>query len=351
MASCIPTLRPSSTIFGDPQLVCDTSPRGLTQIFDTVVSQSISKTISDCFQNQSAEQLIRIRCNPRLPDSTIVYEENIACGSCINSILESQLYQMQLQRRLWSGGSSGVRLPIDQFYTNLLAQMDVCGTTYCKACALSNVTQSNIVQSDASCISVAMTSTNIQSNLNSSLQQMLLSNQDILAATATTLGIKDVASISSFISSNMMVVMNSQFLSRLQETLKQSQVIEVISQTSVKLNNISQTSTMTVTQQFVSSTQVTLNALSEVTINQISAQIQQQNTLNEIGNVVVNTTTTFLGAMNNAVGQIMLACIVMLGAVVLGIMIYFIYTNIQNQIAKRAREKANKEKKSPAEVT
>lgn len=319
--------------------MCDTSPAGISQMFNTVIAQSISQTVSDCFQNQVAQQSIRIRCNPKLPNSDSVYEENPACGSCIDSILKAQLYQMSLQRRLWNARAGyEVKMPIDNFYAGIIDAMNTCGYTYCKACSLSNVTQSNIVQADASCISVAMTSTNISSNLSSSIQQMLLSNQDVMSATCKTLGIQDVSQVSTYITSNIMVVVNSQFLSRLQSTLQQSQVIEVYSQSSVSLNNISQTSAATVTQEFVTSAQVATNALSQITIDQISAQVQQQNTLNELGNVIVNSTTTFLSAMDNAVGQIMFACIAILGFVVLAIIIYFIYTKVKSWMDSKKEE-------------
>lgn len=348
MSSCLPdwlykTLdtQQRDIIVTSNDRVCDTSPSGIAQMINTVVAQSISQTVSDCFQNQVAEQSIRIRCNPILPGTDAVYEENAACGSCIDSILQAQLYQMDLQRRLWSSSVPTVRMPINNFYGGILNSMGTC-SSYCKACSLSNVTQSNIVQANASCISVAMNSTNISSNLSSAVQQMLLSNQDVMAATCKTIGIQDVSQVATYITSNIMVVVNSDFISRLQQELQQSQVIELYSQTSVSLNNISQSSASTVTQQFVTSAEVATNALSSATISAISAQVQQQNTLNELGDAIVDSTTSFLSAMDNAVGQIMLACIALLGVVVIAIIIYFIYSKIKSAIDEReARKTAN----------
>lgn len=338
MTSCVP-LVPGFIPFNIP--ICNNgSPEGLIQMFNTLIATAISKTITNCFQNQTAEQLTRIRCNPKLPNSDSVYEENVACSQCIDSVLQGNLYQNQIQRKLWQTSPATVRMPINTMYETILEQMEVCGLTYCKACALSNITQVNMVQADAECISISMTSTNINLNLSSSISQMFLSNKDVLSATVQTLGVKDMQQATQIITSSILTVVNDSFLSDLRQTISQSQVIELISETSVRLNNISQASCSTITQKFVSDNEVITKAISESVLQSISTQIDSQNTLDSLGGIFSSSTTTFLSALSNAAGKIMFACVVLLGVIVLGIIAYFIYKNVKNLVDRKASQDA-----------
>jgi hypothetical protein len=322
---------------------CPKTSTDIINEVNNIVSISISKTVSNCFISQSAEQSIRIRCKPKLSENTTCYEENFACGQCINNIKLGQEYQNQLERNLWSSSPATVRQSIDNFYQSLLDQMNACGLTYCKACVLSNITQINVTEADAECISNSMTQTNIKSNISSLVKQQLLNNQDVLSGAAQTLGIQDLESLSEVISSNISTVVNQQFIQDLQQIIKQSQIIEILSETSIKLSNVSQTSVATVTQKFVSDQRVALNAFSQETFDSISKIAQSQNTLNDIGNVVIDSSISFVKAIDSAVGKVTLALVILLGVVVLAIIGYLIYTNVNRLVLKQTEENFEKQ--------
>jgi hypothetical protein len=318
---------------------CDKSAGSIIDAVNSIVSTAITKTINNCFVDQVAKQLVRIKCKPKLPEGVTVYEENFACGNCIDNIKNSANYQNNLQRNLWKSSPASVRQPIDTFYQGLLDQMEGCGLIYCKSCALNNVTQLNLINSDAECIETSMTKVNIQSNLTTLLQQQLLSNQDLLSSAATTLGIQNVQTLSEFISSNISTVVNDQFITDLRQTLKQSQIVELISDSSVSLSNISQSSVITVTTKFVSDAHVATMAFAQETFDSIAQLAQSQNTLNDVGNVVIDSSVGFLKAMDTAVGEITLAIVVLLGVVVLGVVGFLAYQNIKRVVDERTKRK------------
>ncbi len=317
---------------------CPKSSTDIINEVNNIVSISISKTISNCFISQSAEQSIRIRCKPKLAETATCYEENYACGQCINNILLGQKYQNQLERNMWTSSPAIVRQSIDNFYQTLLDQMNACGLTYCKACVLSNITQINVTTADAECISNSMTRTNIKNNLSSLVKQQLLNNQDVLSGAAQTLGIQDLENLSEVISNNITTVITEEFIQALQQIIEQSQIIELLSETSIRLSNVSQTSVATVTQKFVSANRVALNAFSQETFDSISQIAQSQNTLNDIGDVVIDSSITFVKALDSAVGKVTLSLVILLGVVVLAIIGYLIYTNV-NKLVQKQTEK------------
>lgn len=333
-----------SSAFGLPLLdglsalkpaACDKSPQSLIRATNNIVSVAIAKSISNCFVNQVAQQNTRIKCRPKLPEGVTVYEENLACGQCIENTLLDFQQQNALEQAMWANSPATVRQPIDQYYSSLIQSLESCGLSYCKACVLTNITQMNIVQSNATCISTFMNRTNIQANISNLLQQQFLNNQDILSGAAQTLGNSNLLSLSDQIASNLMTVVNDDFIQDLQATLESSQVIELISDTTVKLSNVSQSSITTVTQSFVDDNNVATNTFSQEIFDAISQISNQQTTLDSVGKAIFQSSVTFVSAISSSVGIVMFATIGVLLFVVVVIISYLVYRKIQESAAQK----------------
>jgi hypothetical protein len=332
-----------STLEVNPVSDCSKSPESIISATNTIVSLAITQTINNCFISQVAEQSVRIKCKPNIDPNLTCYEENATCANCIDNILQSQIYQNNLERALWSSSPASVRLPINTMYQNLFGQMEACGLTYCKACVLNDVTQINLIQSTAECIESSMTTTNITNNLNTLIQQQLLQNQDVLSGASQTLGIPDLQKLSETISNNIMTVVNNKFITDLRANLSTTQAIELISDTSITLGNISQSTILTQTEKFVSSNQVALSAFTQETFQSISDIAQSQNTLNEVGQLVIQSSLSFLDSLNSAVSMVTLSIIVLLSVVVLGIIGFLMYGAIKKEVEKRTETELKKE--------
>ncbi len=322
---------------------CDKSPRALIQATNNIVAVAISQSISNCFAFQTAQQEVRVRCRPILPTGEEVYEANPACGQCIQNVLLDFQQQDSLERAAWNPPQSAtVRQPIDKYYATLKSNIETCGLTYCKACVLSNITQMNIVSATDECVTTFMTQANIQNNISTLVQQQLLNNQDVLAGVAQTLGSNEMTTLTDKISQNIVSVTNSEFLQDLRTTLEASQIIELVTSDSVTLANISQASAITVTQSFVDANNVAINAFGEETFTAIANIVNQQTTINDVGEAVFKATLSFANAVDSSVGIVMLAMIALLGVTLLGILGYAAYREIRDLSIKRAQREYGK---------
>jgi hypothetical protein len=292
--------------------------------------------LNTCTAQSTLQQDVEMTCNPRVPQTTpgqvTVYEENTACGQCLEIALKDGQEQDRLERSMWSSSPARVRQPIDSMYAQMIGTIETCGLAYCKACVLTNVTQKSLVSTEANCIEREMTVTNVQANVSKLLQQQFLNNQDVLSATAQKLGIEGVENVSNTIASQISTVVNNTFLFNLQQLINQSQVITLKSATSTNLNNITQSSVLNVVQQAVTENHVSTSAYAESVFEDIALVINQQNTLNEVGEVVFKSTTTFTQAMDSAVGLVMLATLILLGVVVAGVAGFILYRRIKRGV-------------------
>jgi len=335
----------AASAFGIPLFValapaaCDKSPTALISATNDIVSVAIARSISNCFSDQVAVQNVRMRCRPRLPEGVAVYEANSSCTQCINNVLADFTRQNNLERAQWANSPATVRQPINTYYQSILSSFESCGLTACKACVLLNLTQLNQVQASDECITSFMTRTNIQSNLSSIIQQQLLNNQDVLAGAASAFANNDLASLTTTITDSLMTVMTEQFVQDLRDTIENSQAVEIFSDTTVKLGNISQMSLATVAQKFVSDNNVALNAFSQEIFTNISQVAQQQQTLDTLGRAVFTAAIDFTSALNSSAGLVLIAVGVVLGITLLAVIGYMIYRAIKDRELRRALAK------------
>ena len=210
--------------------------------------------------------------------------------------------------------------------------MENCGLAYCKACVLINVTQRNIISSRTSCISNSMNNYNVNLNLTSMLQSQFLSNKDVLSAAVSEFGIADVNDLSKDISSSITQLIDNEFLSELQSTIANSQVIKLTNTTSSTFNNVTQSSIQHITEKFVTDKNIATSAIADSTFQNISNTVNDSNTLDSLGNVVFKSTITFVSAINSSVGMIMIAILIVLGLIVGSIISYILYQSFKNVV-------------------
>jgi hypothetical protein len=316
---------------------CSKTSGSLVQATNTIIAKSITKTIMDCANNALLVQKIRITCKPVEYDengnSMSVYEENESCGYCMAGVQGNFLYQNELEERMWTQASSArVRQPIDSMYKKLAMDLEICGLSYCKACVLLNTTQKNIVSSESGCTSSVSKNDEITTNVSNLIKQQLTQNQDVLTATVKELGVKGVDNISQNISNKISKVLTKTFLNKIASSLQSIQSVTLTSSTSVTSNNLTQNSIEKFIITQVSQMNIAEQALTKSTFENIEASINNQNTLNEIGDLVFKSSVSFAQAIDTSIGKVMISVLILLGTAFLCIVGYIIYKKFQRGI-------------------
>lgn len=309
---------------------CDKSKTALIKATQEIVATAIVTSLNQCNAASDSAQNITIKCNPTIPSDMgyDVYEGNPACGQCNSAVFQGMLKQHEMERKMWDSGPAQVRLPINQEFILLLGRMGTCGTVTCKACALANVSQVNIISADNSCYQT-MTNTNVfRTNLNTLVNQQLLSNQDILAGVAQAFGKNDSEQISEDITNFISTNVDSTFLNNIRQDISSQQTIEVTGQ-STFTNNVSQYSVFNSALNAVIQQQIIERSISDAMFSLIEQVANQQNTLSSVGEILFTSTITFVSAVNNVVGQVLIATLAALGVVVLFILGFTLYKVIK----------------------
>lgn len=318
---------------------CSNNSTALVNATNEIIATAIINSLTYCTELAETWQDINITCLPDLPEGQ-VYEGNKACGQCIESVFTGMLAQHAMERKMWQNSNPDavrVRLDINSEYTLLLGRTGTCGMVACKACTLANVSQNNILTANSSCYDTMTDATQFESNLGSLVQQQLLNNQDVLAGVAKVFGNSDVSSLTQTIVNKIASQVTTNFLQNFVESLKTTQIINITSNGGFSGNGIAQINTFQLAVQFVSTKNVAEQALGSSVFEVIQQVADEQNTLNDVGTLVFQSTVGFSAAINNVVGQVMIATLALLGVVVVAILCYAGYKFIKKSAVEASR--------------
>ena len=318
---------------------CDKSPTALVKATNEIIATAIVQSSNKCNQQADITQLIDIRCLPTNLDGIQVWEQNAGCRLCFESVFEGMLAHHALERKLWNEGQEvKVRLPINDEYGLMLQRLELCGIGQCKACALQNVTQANLLKANSSCYEQLRSTANFSANLRALIKEQLLNNQDVLSGLADALGQNGLDSITDTVSSRLETQVTTSFLTSVTSLMEQSQVIQIRSNSTVDTNNISQENAYNIALQEVTNSNVTLNAISTDVFDAVARVANQQNTLNDVGEAVFQSTLDITQALEGVVARVMFAVLSVLVVTVLVIVGYLIYKVIRRAVKAAHRQ-------------
>jgi len=314
---------------------CDKSKTGLINATNQIIAMSTVESIQSACQEISSAQIITLTCDPNVQDlEGAVYEANSSCGTCLSSVYGSFRYQHQLEEMQWQKDpkAAKVRLPFDTELAEFNERVEACGLGPCKACSMVNVTQNNIISANASWIQNFQVTDTLKTNMTNIITQQLTQNQDVLAGVAQAFGNKDVATVSERL---MNTITSNNFESTLQksiQSLSNSQTISINDDGGSSIRNFTQTTILTAVMNAMDQNNIVLNNIGTEVLNTIEQVVQQQNTLNDFGEVVFESSVTLTQAVDNIVGRVMIASLIALGLVVSTIFIYLFYKAIRRGI-------------------
>ena len=321
---------------------CSKDRQAIIRATNEIVATAIVTSINQCNDQTLTTQNVKLTCAPsNLEANTTVYEANSSCTRCIENVFNGMQSQHDLERKLWSKGPAQVRLPINDEYMLLMGRLGTCGMTVCKACTIANVSQANILSTNSSCFSNIDQQASFKTNLSSLLKQQLVNNQDILAGVAKAFGNSNVSNITENLTNLISSKADTNFINSVFRQITSTQNITLQSNGSTTVNNISQINTFNIALQLVSQANIAENSISNDVFQTVAEVANQQNTLNDVGTLVFESTVTFVGAIDSIVGKVMLAALITLGVIVLVIIAYALYRFIKKSVVatqKVARE-------------
>jgi hypothetical protein len=313
---------------------CNKTAKSMVEATNTIVAHSIVRTIMACQVAPVSEQNVSVYCNPAFKTKGEVYESNSACELCIQQVLLDNQEHNRQEKDLWKHGKARVRQDNDTMYKLMIAKMEACGVNTCKACDLSNITQSGILSVTEICLDFLKDGVTFKSNLSNAIEDQLTNNQDVLSAAAQVFAKKGVRQISEQVSTSIIDRMTSDFKVALGQSVQNIQTIELVSNTSHKIKQVTEKSLITSISRMLSRTDIDLALNIKEQLKEMETIINDQNTLDSIGGAIFKSSVTIASVVDSTVGKVMLSLLA-----VLGVTLIIIISAIVYKISKDYRKK------------
>lgn len=303
---------------------CDRSRTAVLKAVNEITATAVTKMLSTCSSNVNLQQNVVVKCQP---NTDTIYENNSVCKSCLGDVFNGMGQQHALERLNWKGRSSQdiqVRLPINDEYQLIYDRMSACASV-CKACHVSNITQNTFVSTSQNCSTKLSNKVELSANIQTLVKQQLTNNQDVLSSLADSLVNPSVSSVVDKISTHIANNFVNQYESKIQSGILSSQNV-VIQNASVQ--GITQTSAYTAILQQLENDQFSASIINNVLLDDIQTIINQQTTLDSLGQLLVVPTVTLISTLSTVIGRVLIGCLVVLGVMMFSVLAYLAYRAI-----------------------
>jgi hypothetical protein len=287
-----------------------------------------------CSSESDSVQRIEILCQPNLPDGN-VYENSSTCQQCLKNIQEKVHEYVTSSEILFV--KNGVKvMAIDDFYRQYANETLACTAgPSCKACIARNLSQKTTIKSVTNCKAMNNIKNTITQKLMNQITNKLFNNQDVASSIMQMLGANTTNDVITNISTRISDRMTTNIISDIQNNIDANQNI-TISTSSAKA--ISQESAFVSVSNYLSTNKVLNNLFTDVELDQINKAINDENTIDSLGNIVVKSVDIFTKLSRSVMGKIVIFVLGMVAILIVAIIIFIIVRLI------KARVQADKEK-------
>jgi len=298
-----------------------------------------------CSSTDTSTQNITVHC---LPVTSTIYELNEGCTTCINNVKASALAYYDQQQQLWTRGvmAAQVRKPIDADFQNIIQEFITCSVTSCKACTFNNLSQTTTVQSVLTCEAFNNVQNNINQQLMTQITQQLTNNQDALSGFAAIFG-HQTADITYALATRISAKITNNVVSDIEALITGNQSI-TWSGGSEAISGWSQQNTFNNIQTYLNTNNVLNSILTQDQWTLFQSAANDQNTIDELGNLIVGATKWLKKISEFIVGKAMIAAICVLIFVTIVVILYItvklITKAVKSQRAKDQHKLASAEK-------
>lgn len=308
----------------------------VTNAAESISADVLVNIASSCNVGATATQAIDIQCQPTVTNPSGVYEMSTNCQSCLNQVRENSLGYYQRQRELWNGTQApGVRKPIDADYQQIITAMVECNRA-CKACVVEDVSQRTLIKQVTTCEAFNNVRNSLNQKLAANITQKLTNNQDWLSGFASLLGHGSTQSLVNDLTLRVSDRLTDNVISDVQSQISQTQTVSFVERGTDTLfqSGLSQQSALHSVQTWIQKNNIMNNLLTEAEFNTLQNLVNNQNTINTLGNTVVKAVGYLSKLVNNVAGRVLLfvvitvACII--GAVIVFWVVHFTKHEIHN---------------------
>lgn len=286
--------------------------------FHQIISYSIYKGVQNCSNQVVSRQLVSIGC---YPDPSVIYEENEVCKACYEDNFKGMLLHHQLQRDLLSTNPT-ILLPINKEYETLMYKLSLCGLRHCKACVLTNTTQSSILGSSdraitVDCLSQMTNTIQFATDFSATLNQVLTENVDVLNAVAQAVGGADpVNKVTQEVVSRTTQIVNQDFLSQVLSRIQNVQTITLRMSDGI-INGNTQESVYNSISQQVTENSLATQILSDQLLTTLTTILNQQTSLSSIGDMIYEPIKFTVSTISIAAKYILYGCLVIIALLII----------------------------------
>lgn len=313
------------------------------------ISQS---TIVDQVNNMTAEVFtsVAMMCNTQAlsfqtaiihckadTDGVTVYEAQSKCDDCMKGIVAFQKEYYDTQRRSWNTQPARVNKPIDSDFQNVIQAFVTCTSSgTCKACPISNVSQTNVIKSTIGCTAFTQIKNVLSQKLMVAVSQQLTNNQDMLSPLARLLGASDYNEVVQSCSNRISASISDNVVSDIQQQLESNQTLVINGNDSgMTVTGQTQSSALSVVQNYLSKTNALSNIFSQDEWKNLEELINDQTTVNSVGNAITKSVSYISKTLTSIVGKVVLFVLCLIGILAVGIVIYAITLAVRKSLKKQ----------------
>lgn len=283
-----------------------------------MVSTIITNISLNCTSVSNSTQTTKITCNPNLESNTTYFEQNSACISCYNNLKTFWIDKYDLARSKGKKIKSDMNEEIQAVINSAIACKSVC-----KACIINNISQDTLIKNVLSCKSYNTIKDTIEQKLNTAITQKLKNEQDALSGFLSVFG-NSASNVVNTLNNRISSKITQNVLSDIQQNINANQNID-ITENSTAVSGLSQNSVFQASQTYLTRNKIFNDILNQSEWKQFQQAINDQNTIGNLANAVVNVSGTLTKLVRSTMGKVVIAVISLVGVLFLAVCIYAIY--------------------------
>lgn len=302
------------------------------------VAQVITDVTLQCGNTIQNLQNLTVKCRPNqaqideLKARNLPYEDNQACRSCIQGILDTKKGEYQLQRNLWGRHSAQINKPIDKDYEEIVTSAIRCGTSFCKACSIQNISQKTTINGTANCQSLNQINNAVDQKLSEKVIQGLRDHQNALSPLATALGGGSDQDVATELVSRVSSRITDTVISNIRQQIDNVQTLTFDTEGSFLANGNSQNSAITSATNYLSQNQVFNNILTDQQWDTFQKLLNEDKDPLSAGGEFVAKNLGFLDkAAKSVLGRAFIGIVAVCIAAIVGLVIYIYYRKRQHE--------------------
>ena len=302
----------------------------ITNQANIMTSDILTQIQLSCGSDTRINQAISVNCYPKWAyDNNSAYENNPACKQCIQGIADSQasLYA-NIRNNFKQGRMKEIRPTYDDQMSSVINQFINCGKTTCKACVISDINQSSMVNGEISCAATNNIRNTLSQQLQDQITQQLSSQQDVLSSFAQVFGANSEQSVVNNLTSRMMVSIKDSDITSIYNNINSSQNIRIDGNSSTQ--SITQTSSFNSAMNYLGENNIFNNILSENELTQFDDIYSKTSTISELGDSLVSISDTLSRLSQSIIGIVMICVLGLVFLIIAVVVGYSIFLGIKS---------------------